>query len=67
MFFKKNIIIVKYFSIKLLKFILSTWLILIGIISVIDFSDLYSKARDKENIGIGNLIIIIILMFIVYM
>ena len=58
MFFKKNIIIVKYFSIKLLKFILSTWLILIGIISVIDFSDLYSKARDKENIGIGNLIII---------
>ena len=60
MFFKRNIIIVKYFSLKLTKFILLSWIILIGIISTIDFSDLYNKTRFKESISIGDILIITI-------
>ena len=57
MFINKYKIIMTYFSLKLLKSISLTWAVLIGLVSIIDLSELYNRTRFKKNVDIDDIII----------
>ena len=58
MTFSKYYILTSYFSLKLSKSILLTWLILISIITILDISDLYNKTRLKNNITFDHIFLL---------